>query len=133
MIVGEYRIERRIGSGGFGTVWQCQHTRTGRFFALKIDAEAIAAEDAAGDSEQLIGEEWKVYRALDYGRGEAARAGITAVYETGGPTCLLPSALPLRSAVLSALPAGLMRSMDDSHCFQQYLVRRLVMRPHHHH
>jgi len=36
MIVGEYRLEERLGEGGFGSVYRCTHTVIGKIAAVKI-------------------------------------------------------------------------------------------------
>lgn len=43
--LGPYRIERRIGAGGMGTVYLGRHDETGERFALKVLPAALARED----------------------------------------------------------------------------------------
>lgn len=35
-VVGQYRLEARVGGGGFGSVWRARHTGSGRIYALKL-------------------------------------------------------------------------------------------------
>ena len=45
--VGAYRIEDRLGHGGFGEVWRAAHIDTGRVLALKVlTANSAVSEDA---------------------------------------------------------------------------------------
>ena len=39
-----FRVERRLGSGGMGTVWQVQHVESLQRFALKVLAPELAAD-----------------------------------------------------------------------------------------
>lgn len=47
-VLGDYRVERRLGGGGFGAVYAGAHIRTGRKYALKIlrPDRAIVSPDA---------------------------------------------------------------------------------------
>lgn len=47
-VLGDYRVERRLGGGGFGAVYAGAHVRTGRKYALKIlrPDRAIVSPDA---------------------------------------------------------------------------------------
>jgi hypothetical protein len=46
-IVGEYRIEALLGTGGFGSVWRATHVQTGEVVAVKILTGAYSTGDNA--------------------------------------------------------------------------------------
>jgi serine/threonine protein kinase len=73
-VVGGYRLEARLGGGGFGAVWRARHTGTGRLVAIKLlSTEATDAEQAhiAADIELLAasaaGHSPHVVRVIDGG------------------------------------------------------------------
>jgi serine/threonine protein kinase len=82
MRVGDYQLESKLGSGGFAEIYRCQNLVTGCMYAIKLDSELVQLDDEL-DRESLQPEEWRAYRALDFGRGIASEHGIPAVYETG--------------------------------------------------
>src|SRR5262245_4392579 len=67
-VVGAYRLEARVGGGGFGSVWRARHIASGRVVALKLlpevegDAQSsrlaadieLLAGSAAGNSEHVV-------------------------------------------------------------------------------
>ena len=46
-VVGGYRLEARLGGGGFGTVWRARHVDTGRMVAIKLLPEIDAGSEEA--------------------------------------------------------------------------------------
>ena len=73
-VVGGYRLEARVGSGGFGAVWRARHTGTGQLVAIKLlSTEANDAEQGriAADIELLAataaGQSPHVVRVIDGG------------------------------------------------------------------
>lgn len=46
-LIGDYRLEARLGHGGFGTVWRARHVNTGRLVAVKILPENENLQDSA--------------------------------------------------------------------------------------
>jgi serine/threonine protein kinase len=47
IVAGKYRIEKRLGSGGMGTVFAARHTSTHRLFALKLLSASLSEDDEA--------------------------------------------------------------------------------------
>jgi len=47
VVAGKYMIQRRLGAGGMGTVYQALHTATNRCVALKVLHERFADEDSS--------------------------------------------------------------------------------------
>jgi hypothetical protein len=83
MRVGEYQVLQRLGAGGFGDVYMCQSAATGYLLAIKLGTSEVDPDEAL-DRDSLQPDEWRAYRALDFGRSAAAEHGVPAVYETGG-------------------------------------------------
>lgn len=43
-LVGEYRVEEKIGAGGFGSVYRCVHPVIGKAAAVKVLTRAFSAD-----------------------------------------------------------------------------------------
>lgn len=73
MLAGRYELERRIGAGGAGEVWQAADTGLGRAVAVKL----LRPEYAAGD------EALARFRAGARHAAQLAHPGIVQVYDYG--------------------------------------------------
>ncbi|MCB9564683.1 MAG: serine/threonine protein kinase [Kofleriaceae bacterium] len=71
--LGSYRIERRLGEGGMGTVYLAHHQVIGRRAAVKV---LRAEHSARGDMTQRFFNEARAAAAIDHG-------GIVDVYDVG--------------------------------------------------
>ena len=91
--VGKFTVLEPIGSGGFSTVYKVREDKRGSddsknggpLYAMKIGNAAVNDEYNAVKSvdEMTHMEEWRAYKALSFGKGDANRSGIPEVYETG--------------------------------------------------
>ena len=70
LVLGRYRLERRLGSGGFGTVYSARDERLRRDVAIKVIPRASTDDDHAG-------REARVAARLNH-------PSVVALYELGG-------------------------------------------------
>jgi serine/threonine protein kinase len=70
---GRYRLERRLGSGGMGSVWQGRDLLLGRKVAIKLVASPVTAGPAIGGGDERLRREAKALGAL-------AHPGIARLY-----------------------------------------------------
>jgi eukaryotic-like serine/threonine-protein kinase len=90
LLLGRYRLVRRLGAGGFGTVWQAHDERLGRDVAVK----RIPLDDTDPDRAQREAQ----------AAARLSHPGIVALYETAADdeACYLVSEL-VRGATLGEL------------------------------
>ena len=71
LVLGRYRLERRLGAGGFGVVWQAHDSKLERDVAVKV----VPREDGPAESSRVTREALAAAR-LNH-------PGIVALYELG--------------------------------------------------
>ena len=137
MVAGQYRLQKRLGAGGIGTIWEATRASDGEVVALKLLKAAVAHDSVASDrlrrEAAALGLSWhpNVVEILDEGHlpdgtcflvmerlaGESletrlARTGTLARQE------LLPIALQLCDALGAVHAAGVVhRDLKPSNVF----------------
>jgi hypothetical protein len=100
LLLGRYRLVRRLGAGGFGTVWLAHDERLGRDVAVK----RIPLDDTDPDRAQREAQ----------AAARLSHPGIVALYETGADedACYLVSELVRGSTLGELLADGALSDRD---------------------
>ena len=108
VVAGKYKLQRQIGAGGMGAVYEAKHTGTERIVAVKF-----LKADLAGDEEALIRFEREAKAA-----GRIDHDNICEVYDygvdEGSPYIAMPllKGRPLDWVITQASPMPIQRACD---------------------
>lgn len=123
MLLGRYRLERVIASGGMGTVWQAEDASLGRRVAVKVLQPAFAASDESRDRFRAEARNAArlnhpaVATVYDWFDGdERSPAFLVLEYVDGGALSeLLRSSAPLPPARVAEVLAGAAGALAAAH------------------
>ena len=117
--LGLYRVVRRLGSGGMGTVYQAEQTRIGARVALKVlhphlsqDAGLLARFYAEAKTVNLVGDP-HIVRIFDINEAPGGLHYFVMEYLEGQPLSQLPR--PLEPGLLTHLLAQACEALEAAH------------------
>jgi serine/threonine protein kinase len=118
-VLGYYRVVRRLGSGGMGTVYQAEQTRIGARVALKVlhphlsqDAGLRARFYAEAKTVNVVGHP-NIVRIFDINEAPGGLHYIVMEYLEGEPLSQLPR--PLEPGLLTHLLAQACEALEAAH------------------
>jgi serine/threonine-protein kinase len=136
-IAGKYRVERRMGAGASGVIYEARRASDGRSVAIKLlrstSAQHAAASDRLRRESEALGLAWhpNVVERLDHGtlpdgtaflvmellRGETLASRLRSQGKLS-PEAVLQLALPLAEALVAVHAAGVIhRDIKPSNIF----------------
>ncbi|WP_224247488.1 serine/threonine-protein kinase [Hyalangium gracile] len=117
--LGYYRVLRRLGSGGMGTVYQAEQTRIGARVALKVlhphlsqDAGLLARFYAEAKTVNVVGHP-NIVRIFDINEAPGGLHYFVMEYLEGEPLSQLPR--PLEPGLLTHLLAQACEALEAAH------------------
>lgn len=85
VVAGRYRVERRLGAGGMGSVWRARDLRLGRPVAVKLAAASPASGGGTGQARRRLHREAAALAALS----EPRIARVYDLVEADRELCLI--------------------------------------------